>query len=40
MAKSWLLLADRQEIAENGFEASKPTLARRADYGLPNSSGS
>jgi hypothetical protein len=31
MAKSWLLLADRQKIAENGFEASGPTPARRAD---------
>jgi len=26
LAKSWLLLADRQEIAENGFEASGQKL--------------
>jgi hypothetical protein len=26
LSKSWLLLADRQEIAENGFEASGQKL--------------
>ena len=26
LAKSWLLLADRQEIVENGFEASGQEL--------------